>query len=413
MIVDLRELKPNPMRDFEVDPIDEGAVAKLVASIEEDGFWGGIVCRCHNGHIEIAAGHHRVEAARRVGITRADVFVSEKMDDTTLVRVYARENETQRGAATGTARAGSVAGALRLGLYAFLAWDVCRFQQTWPEFTPKAIETIRAQILGRRGIGRDVIQTILSGVPNVTPNTIRADLATLRRSGDYARIVAEVRDRIRREREEAERRAEQVRQATEVATRTGEADPCPDEARAQEAQVERAQQAERDAEQAAEVAAQEVPIFDFKGVAKHLKTPHHIEVFRDKVTSELVQSYLPLDQQEALAQRLVSYAEETGQELSGLFIRQHLVTLLVQLRLMERRLADDEREKILDGDWHARFKDLQNHFSGAVRMLSGYGGKLADHCREKPDDADIRLWDGFRDDLEAVKKIIDSLIAHL
>ena len=45
MRVDLRALKPNPMRDFAIDPIDHEIIARLRQSIEEDGFWGGIACR--------------------------------------------------------------------------------------------------------------------------------------------------------------------------------------------------------------------------------------------------------------------------------------------------------------------------------------------------------------------------------
>ena len=45
MHVDLRDLKPNPMRDFAIHPIDHEIIARLRQSIEEDGFWGGIACR--------------------------------------------------------------------------------------------------------------------------------------------------------------------------------------------------------------------------------------------------------------------------------------------------------------------------------------------------------------------------------
>lgn len=49
-----------------------------------------------SGGYEIAAGHHRIEAARRAGMTEADIFVGE-FNDEAMVRIYARENAIQRG----------------------------------------------------------------------------------------------------------------------------------------------------------------------------------------------------------------------------------------------------------------------------------------------------------------------------
>jgi ParB/RepB/Spo0J family partition protein len=119
MLVDLRTVAPNPMRDFTIDPIDEEAVEALTTSSQEDGFWGGVVCRrAPDGTIQIGAGHHRVRAALAAGITTAEVCVSE-MDDAAMIRVYARENATQRGGA-GTALAGAVASALKFLIKAVL-----------------------------------------------------------------------------------------------------------------------------------------------------------------------------------------------------------------------------------------------------------------------------------------------------
>src|SRR5262245_19154228 len=113
MRVNLRALQPNPMRDFVIDPIDAATVERLRQSIAEDGFWGGIVCRrLANGTFQIGAGHHRIEAALQVGISTADLFVAEDMDDAAMIRVYARENATQRGLSS-TALTGTVAAAMK------------------------------------------------------------------------------------------------------------------------------------------------------------------------------------------------------------------------------------------------------------------------------------------------------------
>ncbi len=111
MLVELADLEPNPFRDFAIDPIDPERVNLLAASIQEDGSWGGVVCRRSNGAAEIIAGHHRVRAAQQAGLTEADVHVGD-FDDVAAIRVYAVENSTQRGN-TGTALAGSIASAVR------------------------------------------------------------------------------------------------------------------------------------------------------------------------------------------------------------------------------------------------------------------------------------------------------------
>ena len=112
MLVRLKDLKPNPIRDFTIDPIDDEASVNIEASINDHGFWGGVVCRrAADGSIEIVGGHHRVKAAIAYGIKEADLYVGE-MDDDEMVIIYARENATQRGT-EGTAMAGAVAAAIK------------------------------------------------------------------------------------------------------------------------------------------------------------------------------------------------------------------------------------------------------------------------------------------------------------
>jgi ParB-like chromosome segregation protein Spo0J len=93
MLVELKNLKPNPFRDFAIDPINDGVVAALESSISEYGFWGGVVCRKgKNGDIEIGAGHHRVHAAMKSGI-RAAGRLRRRVDDP---RLRNRERDAAR-----------------------------------------------------------------------------------------------------------------------------------------------------------------------------------------------------------------------------------------------------------------------------------------------------------------------------
>ena len=89
-------IRPNPFRDFELHPIDEAQVKKLTASIGANGFWSGVVARRWDNGYEMAFGHHRIAAARGLGLSHAPIEVRD-LSDTQMVQMLASENATQRG----------------------------------------------------------------------------------------------------------------------------------------------------------------------------------------------------------------------------------------------------------------------------------------------------------------------------
>ena len=153
----LASLQPNPMRDFVVDPVDNSQVEAIIHSINQDGFWGGVVCRQVGSEFQIAAGHHRIAAAIAAGITHADLFVG-TFDDDAMVRIYARENATQRGNGS-TAVAGSIAAAVKC----LVRKELLTAENGSENYKGGA---------SRDGIGRDAILKFLEGVPNVSKPTV-------------------------------------------------------------------------------------------------------------------------------------------------------------------------------------------------------------------------------------------------
>jgi hypothetical protein len=91
MKIKLADLKPNPYRKIDKYPINAEKVKALMNSINETSFWDNIVCRERNGKYEIAYGHHRLEALRRIGQTEVDIPVRD-IDDSTMIRIMANEN---------------------------------------------------------------------------------------------------------------------------------------------------------------------------------------------------------------------------------------------------------------------------------------------------------------------------------
>lgn len=96
-MVRLSDLKPNPFRDMTEFPIHEDKVEALIGSINKDGYWNNIEARPAADGIgyEIAYGHHRVEALRRVFGPDAEVAVMvEDFTNDAMIRRMANENLT-------------------------------------------------------------------------------------------------------------------------------------------------------------------------------------------------------------------------------------------------------------------------------------------------------------------------------
>ena len=91
MKIAIKDLKPNPFRHFDHYPINPEKVETLIASIKDTEFWGNIEARPQNGHYEIAYGHHRLEAIRKLGIKEIDIIVR-KLSDHDMIKRMANEN---------------------------------------------------------------------------------------------------------------------------------------------------------------------------------------------------------------------------------------------------------------------------------------------------------------------------------
>lgn len=402
MIVSLAELRPNTLRDFKVDPLNEAAVLRLMASIKEDGFWGGVVCRATPEGPEIVAGHHRIEAALRLGIKKADLFVAGWMDDETAIRIYARENATQRGMSDSTARAGSTASALRMVAYGVLTGDVALIKAT----SEKALDIINGQIKSGKGIGRELIERQLAGVPGINKQTINQDLASLKKSRHYARIMEEVRDRIIAEAEEAERLAEAARGTVEVARGEENGAGAQYAAESREREAEAARRAAEAAKQAAAAAAKEEKTFDYDGVSPHFGNPHQLQVFRDCVTREVWRKYIPLSRQAEIAARIVAEARKEEAEPDGYYIQTCFATLAAQMTAQTETVSEEEREKDLRVAWSMTYMRQQNTFMSALRGAVAQGNKLVQLLDERPVEIPLAPTPMFWEEVGLARQLI-------
>jgi hypothetical protein len=116
------------------------------------------------------------------------------MDDAVMIRVYARENATQRGQSS-TALTGTVAAAMKYVAKAILTGTAGsdKFITTLKAFD---LPTLRGHLLTDDGIGRKILVAFLGEIPGINEPSVQHQLANLKASGDYARLIAEVQHEI-------------------------------------------------------------------------------------------------------------------------------------------------------------------------------------------------------------------------
>ena len=118
-----------------------------------------------------------------------------------------------------------------------------------------------------------------------------------------------------------------------------------------------------------------VKTFDFEGVAKFMKNPDQVKVFRKCVEAPGIAGILPVSGQAALAKKLVESAKTSGLEFNGPYIRDSIGSLsgaarVTQTRLTKEELAAQERKDALLA--------IENRFKEAAKFLENAKWKIAD-----------------------------------
>jgi len=89
----LGDVRHNPFRRFDEFPLIEKKVLALQNSIQETGFWDNVLGRVVEGGVEIAYGHHRIEAAKRVYGDDHEIGITiRELSDVDMLRVMGLEN---------------------------------------------------------------------------------------------------------------------------------------------------------------------------------------------------------------------------------------------------------------------------------------------------------------------------------
>ena len=95
MKIKVKDVRPNPYRNIEHYPLNKEKIVSLTKSIEQTGFWDNLVGREVNGEIQIAYGHHRIEALRLAegfGYDFEFDLPIKNIDDALMIKIMANEN---------------------------------------------------------------------------------------------------------------------------------------------------------------------------------------------------------------------------------------------------------------------------------------------------------------------------------
>jgi ParB/RepB/Spo0J family partition protein len=90
-IVSITSIDPNPLRRLAIYPYNSNKLEALQRSIEGVGLWEGIIGRRVGNRVQLAFGHHRIEAARRAGLTTIPIIIRDLTDEE-MLKFLGREN---------------------------------------------------------------------------------------------------------------------------------------------------------------------------------------------------------------------------------------------------------------------------------------------------------------------------------
>ena len=397
----LKDLKPNPMRDQRVDPIDSDRVGVLKESVDVFGFRsGGIVARRNgDGEIEIASGHTRVAGAIKAGLKEATIEVI-PLTDNEMARWYAQENFTQRGQSA-TAGIGSVIAAVRLIAPPIMRGDLDGLNALMP-LTNKidsenSFDRLRSNITNDRGVGLEILVNFFAGVENLKISEIREYLKIAKATGAYDRTIGEIAEQV--ENEDAEAEAQRVREEREAEAAAKRAGKKPVKTKAKKTTPTSVARSAKGSAKPSKLGDEVTRLFDNK---------NQVSVFYD-VVEDIGTEVLPVENHAALVHELYKAAKEEDREMSGTFIREHLHWMLHNDKIIARRVAAQEKREVLRRNVKLHMKEaLHCIFRDAQRMIL-QGAKLKQMIDNNPD-VPVHVTPGQIHDAEQAIKFLQVIV---
>jgi hypothetical protein len=335
--IDIKKIDPNPWRDFSLYPIDDVQVEKLMSSMGgTGGMWNGLPVRKHpdkEDRYQLAMGHHRLEALRRLKAKEVHVEIARR-DDDAMLNIMVTENATQQ-VNNAAAALDSVASIVHRLAKLLLAEDEATFGKILPKVD-------YASVKGGFGKGKGVgMATIVAYAPegSLEDGDVKTALGILKDSGRYDALVAMAQAEV--DRDNGVKPSKSTALAPARAPRT--------------------------------------KIFDDQ-VAKVFKNSHQLDTFRKAVTDGVAQRYIPVDKQAVLAASIAADAKAKGHEMTGARIRDSVSALVLSGEGLEKTVTKEDRKATLAGQIPDELEKLRSaayQFSAGTAKLVGLAGKGA------------------------------------
>jgi len=95
MKIKLKQINKNPFRDLKKYPLDTDKIKKLEKSIQETDFWDNLLARSIDNEIQLAYGHHRLQALKNIYGDSFEIDINVKnIDDETMFKIMVNENDS-------------------------------------------------------------------------------------------------------------------------------------------------------------------------------------------------------------------------------------------------------------------------------------------------------------------------------
>lgn len=271
MKLKVSQIDPNPNRDLVRNPISDDQVTKVMESISRTGFWDNLVVRLHPEHsdrYQLAYGHNRIEACRRLQIEEVDLPVRE-LSDYDMYCCMVDENNTQQSVTPKIIFENVTAALILAERLLNLTKNVEEFNElvkTSHLSLGKGVKFWRINDYEKAifaiseegdGLGVDFLQHFMpTPIRNETLQNAIDSYYAGRRKRAAAQREAEARAAAERERAESERKAEEARKA-EDARKAAERERAEAERKAREAEQAALKAAEKADEEARRLALNE------------------------------------------------------------------------------------------------------------------------------------------------------------
>jgi len=90
----LKNIVKNPFRDYDINPLNADKIEKLKESIKRTDFWDNVLARPNGDLLELAYGHHRLEALRQIYDDNHTIEVIVRdLNDDEMLQIMMNEND--------------------------------------------------------------------------------------------------------------------------------------------------------------------------------------------------------------------------------------------------------------------------------------------------------------------------------